>query len=59
MGGNVETKAAGHTLPLPGILDLRDFRRSSVSLEHCTLCGDGAVVSQLKEQRANVSSVKF
>ncbi len=44
----------GTTPPLPGILDHRDFRRSSVSLGHCTLCGDGAAVYHSDSQRASV-----
>ncbi|MDE4908177.1 hypothetical protein L0665_06085 [Methanogenium marinum] len=44
----------GHTLPLPGILDHRDFERSSVSLGHCTLCGNGPALYQSKNQRASI-----
>ena len=39
---------------LPGILDHRDFQHSSVSLGHCTLCGDGAAVYHSDELLASV-----
>ncbi len=51
---NVQTKKAGRTLPLPGILDHGDFRRSSVSLGHCSICGEGAAVYHSKSQRASI-----
>ncbi len=52
---NVKTnRHQGTELPLPGILDHRDFQRSSVSLGHCTLCGDGAAMYHSKSQRASV-----
>ena len=53
-GGTGEIKTAGTTLPLPGILDHRDFQHSSVSLGHCTLCGDGAAVYHSDELLASV-----
>ncbi|KAF1078039.1 hypothetical protein MKMG_01014 [Methanogenium sp. MK-MG] len=47
-------RGEGHTPPLPGILDHRDFRRSRVSLGHCTLCNEGPAVYHSREQRASV-----
>ncbi|WFN33442.1 hypothetical protein L1S32_06160 [Methanogenium sp. S4BF] len=49
-----KTAEQGATLPLPGILDHRDFHHSSVSLGHCTLCGDGAAVYHSDELLASV-----
>ncbi|MDE4908527.1 hypothetical protein L0665_07900 [Methanogenium marinum] len=37
-------KGRNCSLPLPGILDHHEFERSSVSLGHCMLCGDGVAV---------------
>ncbi|WP_157199765.1 hypothetical protein [Methanogenium cariaci] len=45
---------AGTTLPLPGILDHRAFRRSSVSLGHCTLCNNGPAMYHSDTQRASI-----
>ncbi|WFN33867.1 hypothetical protein L1S32_08425 [Methanogenium sp. S4BF] len=52
--GRQGPKTVGSTLPLPGILDYRDFRRSSVSLGRCTICGEGPAVYQSKAQRASI-----
>ncbi len=49
-----KTTGTGATLPLPAILDHQDFRRSTVSLGHCTLCGKGAAVYHSDSQRASV-----
>ena len=51
---NVKTKKAGTVLPLSGILDHRDFRRSPVSLGHCSLFGEGAAVYHSDEQRTSI-----
>ncbi|WFN34948.1 hypothetical protein L1S32_02175 [Methanogenium sp. S4BF] len=48
------TKGPGTTPPLPGILDHTSFHRSSVSLGHCTICGEGAAVYHSREQRASI-----
>ncbi|MFA5398512.1 MAG: hypothetical protein WC346_21040, partial [Methanogenium sp.] len=53
-GGTRKIKSPGTTLPLPTILDHQDFRRSTVSLGHCTLCGNGAAVYHSDNQRASV-----
>jgi ribosomal protein L40E len=50
----MKSNKAGTTYPLPGILDHQDFCRSSVSLGHCTLCGEGPAVYQSKAQRAAI-----
>ena len=47
-------RSKGIVNPLPGILDHRDFERSSVSLGHCTICGKGPAVYQSKVQRASI-----
>ena len=55
-GGITVHKAlgAGATLPLPGILDHMSFRRSSVSLGSCDVCGEGAAVYHSEEQRVSI-----
>ncbi len=53
-GENVKTKKGGATLPLPAILDHGDFHRSTVSLGHCTLCGEGSAVYHSDSQQASV-----
>lgn len=49
-----QTGRAGVTLPLPGILDHTSFRRSSVTLGSCAICGKGAAVYQSKEQQTSI-----
>lgn len=52
--GTVRRGKAGSTLPLPGILDHRNFRRSKCSLGHCDLCGDKAAVYHSDKERVSV-----
>ena len=54
-GTNVKNnRHQGTELPLPGILDHQTFRRSAVSLGHCSLCKEGAAMYHSKEQRASI-----
>ena len=47
-------RQAGGIIPLPGVLDHTTFRRSSVCLGNCAICGKGAAVYQSKEQRTAI-----
>ncbi|MDE4908518.1 hypothetical protein L0665_07850 [Methanogenium marinum] len=47
-------RSKGIVNPLPGILDHRDFERSTVILGHCHLCGEGAAVYHSEEHRASI-----
>ena len=59
-GGETEGKIqenprkVGCTLPLPGILDPRNFRRSLACLGTCCLCGKDAAVYHSDEERTSV-----
>ena len=44
----------GSTLPLPGVLDHRDFERVNKDLGKCDLCGKGKAVFSSKELKMNV-----
>lgn len=44
----------GSTLPLPGVLDHRDFERVNKYLGRCDLCGKGKAVFSSKELKMNV-----
>lgn len=44
----------GSTLPLPGVLDHRDFERMTKVLGKCDLCGKGKAVFSLKELRMSI-----
>jgi len=52
---NVKTKAVtGAVLPLPGLLDHRDFERVSVELGKCSLCENGRAVFSSKDLKMNI-----
>ncbi|MDE4908969.1 hypothetical protein L0665_10155 [Methanogenium marinum] len=54
-GERVKTnRRKDEVFPLPGILDHTSFCRSSVSLGHCSICGNGVAVYHSKEQRASI-----
>jgi len=44
----------GATLPLPGVLDHRHFRRETVSLGRCGCCGEGTAVYHSGDYLMNI-----
>ncbi|HDR73598.1 MAG TPA: hypothetical protein ENN85_06775 [Methanoculleus sp.] len=47
-GANLQTKK-GKVLPLPGVLDHRDFARVDTGLGRCRICDEGKAVFQAKD----------
>jgi len=46
-----DRQGEGKMLPLPGILDHREFTRATVQLGRCRICGEGKAVYQSKDLR--------
>ena len=44
-----DRQAGGKMLPLPGLLDHREFTRATVQLGRCRICGEGRAVYQSKD----------
>lgn len=53
--GNLSTgDVKSSTLPLPGVLDHRDFERVNKDLGKCDLCGEGRAVFSSRELKMSV-----
>ncbi|HPD11631.1 MAG TPA: hypothetical protein PLN56_11630, partial [Methanoregulaceae archaeon] len=44
----------GKIIPIPGLLDHRDFTRTTIQLGRCGICDGGAAVYRCKEKQVTI-----